>query len=481
MSDVISVLESTALFRGLGRDALQAIIDKAERKQYDSGDEIIEEHAPGNDLYVILSGKVQISKTIDPVGKQPLHEFGVGDFFGEMALLDDMPRSAEVAALEACELLRIPRDLFDFLVHHSTEVSANILSAVTQRLRQANDTLIGWLEAQNRRLQEENERLNDEISRTYPRNPTSGNEEMQELLNMAKKAAASPITVLLLGESGTGKEVLARAVHNWSDRAKKPFIAINCAAIPSQLLESELFGHERGAFTGATQQKKGKFELADGGTAFLDEIGDMAEETQAKVLRFLQEQEFERVGGTKALKVDVRVIAATNRNLEKDIEEGAFREDLYYRLNVVAFNLLPLRNRMEDLEGLMDYFLARFTRDLKKPINGFADDVRIAFMKYPWPGNIRELSNVIERAVALSDNDIVTRADLPPAVAKPDPAAVRLGQPRLQTYQEAVENSKKEVIVAALEATNGNQSRASELLGLERTYLSRLMKQFGLR
>jgi len=329
MSDVISVLESTALFRGLGRDALQAIIDKAERKQYDSGDEIIEEHAPGNDLYVILSGKVQISKTIDPVGKQPLHEFGVGDFFGEMALLDDMPRSAEVAALEACELLRIPRDLFDFLVHHSTEVSANILSAVTQRLRQANDTLIGWLEAQNRRLQEENERLNDEISRTYPRNPTSGNEEMQELLNMAKKAAASPITVLLLGESGTGKEVLARAVHNWSDRAKKPFIAINCAAIPSQLLESELFGHERGAFTGATQQKKGKFELADGGTAFLDEIGDMAEETQAKVLRFLQEQEFERVGGTKALKVDVRVIAATNRNLEKDIEEGAFREDLY--------------------------------------------------------------------------------------------------------------------------------------------------------
>ena len=201
----------------------------------------------------------------------------------------------------------------------------------------------------------------------------------------------------------------------------------------------------------------------------------------AKVLRFLQEQEFERVGGTETLKVDVRVIAATNRNLEKDIEEGAFREDLYYRLNVVTFSLPPLRNRMEDLESLMDYFLARFSRDLKKPMQGFADDVRTAFMKYPWPGNIRELSNVIERAVALSDNDTVTRADLPPAVVKPDPAAVRPGQSRLMTYQEAVENSKKEVIVAALEATNGNQSRAAELLGLERTYLSRLMKQFGLR
>lgn len=481
MSDVISVLESTSLFRGLGREVLQAIIDKAERKQFDSGDEIIEEHAPGDHLYVILSGKVQISKTIEPVGKQLLHDFGPGEFFGEMALLDDMPRSAEVTALEACELLRIPREQFDYLIHHSTKVAANILSAVTKRLRQTNDTLIGVLEAQNKRLQEENERLNDEISRTYPRNLASGNEEMQEILDMARKAAVSPITVLLLGESGTGKEVLARAVHNWSDRAKKPFIAINCAAIPSQLLESELFGHERGAFTGATQQRKGKFELADDGTAFLDEIGDMAEETQAKVLRFLQEQEFERVGGTKTMKVDVRVIAATNRNLEKDIKEGAFREDLYYRLNVMTFNLPPLRNRMEDLAGLMDYFLSRFSRELKRPMKGFADDVRTAFMKYPWPGNIRELSNVIERAVALSDNDIVTRADLPPGVIRPDAVAIRPSQPRLQTYQEAVENSKREVIVAALEAASGNQSRAAELLGLERTYLSRLLKQFGLR
>jgi transcriptional regulator with PAS, ATPase and Fis domain len=175
------------------------------------------------------------------------------------------------------------------------------------------------------------------------------------------------------------------------------------------------------------------------------------------------------------------VIAATNRNLEKDIEEGTFREDLYYRLNVVTFNLPPLRNRMEDLEGLMDYFLSRFSRELKKPMKGFADDVRTAFMKYPWPGNIRELSNAIERAVALSDNDIVTRADLPPGVTRPDAVAIRPGLPRVQSYQEAVENSKREVIVAALEATSGNQSRAAELLGLERTYLSRLLKQFGLR
>jgi transcriptional regulator with PAS, ATPase and Fis domain len=305
---------------------------------------------------------------------------------------------------------------------------------------------------------------------------------MQDVLEMAKKAAASPITVLLLGESGTGKEVLARALHHvWGDRRKGPFIPINCAALPTELLESELFGHERGAFTGATLMKKGKFELADGGTAFLDEIGDMAGDTQAKVLRFLQEQEFEHVGGTKTLHVNVRVVAATNRDLEKAMKEGKFREDLYYRLNVVALTLPPLRERKEDLDDLADYFLRRFAHEMKKPVTGFADDARDAFRNYSWPGNIRELSNVIERAVALTDAERITRSDLPPAIVEPRPAPSPSGPTEVVPYQEAVERAKQEAIRAALEATNGNQSRAAERLGVERTYLSRLMKQFGMR
>ena len=217
----------------------------------------------------------------------------------------------------------------------------------------------------------------------------------------AKKAAASRSTILLLGESGTGKEIFARAIHNWSDRKDKPFVAINCVGLSKELLESELFGHEKGAFTGALQLKKGKMELAHGGTVFLDEVGDISTELQTKLLRFLQEREFERVGGTKPISVDVRIIAATNRDLGTAIREGHFREDLYYRLNVVPLTLPPLRERKEDIPGLANYFLRRSALETKKNFTGVTEEALQKLIAYEWPGNVRELANVIESAVVL--------------------------------------------------------------------------------
>ena len=232
--------------------------------------------------------------------------------------------------------------------------------------------------------------------------------KMRQAMETAKKAAASRSTVLLLGESGTGKEVFARAIHEWSERKGEPFIAINCVGLSKDLLESELFGHEKGAFTGAHQLKKGKLELGQGGTVFLDEVGDISAELQTKLLRFLQEREFERVGGTQPIRVDIRVIAATNRDLPRAVKEGRFREDLFYRLNVIPITLPPLKERKEDIPILAKYFLKRFAAETKKHVTGFAPDAEAELAAYPWPGNVRELANVIERAVVLGQGVDVT-------------------------------------------------------------------------
>ncbi len=237
--------------------------------------------------------------------------------------------------------------------------------------------------------------------------------KMREAIETARKAAASKSTVLLLGESGTGKEVFARAIHNWSDRKHEPFIAINCVGLSKDLLESELFGHERGAFTGASQLKKGKLELAHGGTVFLDEVGDISAELQTKLLRFLQEREFERVGGTQPIRVDVRVVAATNRDLSSAIKEGRFREDLFYRLNVIPITLPPLRERREDILVLAKYFLSRFAAETKRQVTEIAREAEEKLLVYDWPGNVRELANVIERAVVLGQGADIVLSDLP--------------------------------------------------------------------
>jgi DNA-binding NtrC family response regulator len=301
----------------------------------------------------------------------------------------------------------------------------------------------------------------------------SGNSEsMRQVLSEARKAAAARATVLLLGESGTGKELFARSIHNWSDRRLKPFVAINCAGLAKDLLESELFGHEKGAFTGAHQLKKGKLELAQGGTVFLDEIGDLALELQTKLLRFLQEREFERVGGTAPIAVDLRIIAATSRDLEAAIRAGLFREDLYHRLDVIALTLPPLRERKEDIPALASYFLERFASETKKNFSGITDEARDKLIAYAWPGNIRELANVIERAVVLGEGPELTVHHLPARVIGAQPAAVSDEVP----YHDAVNSYRRELIVRALASAQGNRAAAAKNLGLHRTHLMKLLK-----
>jgi DNA-binding NtrC family response regulator len=296
--------------------------------------------------------------------------------------------------------------------------------------------------------------------------------KMKLAMETAKKAAASKSTVLLLGESGTGKEVFARAIHNWSERKDEPFLAINCVGLSKDLLESELFGHEKGAFTGAHQLKKGKLELAHGGTVFLDEIGDMSAELQTKLLRFLQEREFERVGGTQPIAIDVRVIAATNRDLASAVTDGRFREDLYYRLNVIPISLPPLRERREDIPILARYFVRRFAAETKKIFSEITVDAEAKLVAYPWPGNVRELANVIERAAVLGDGPEITGEDLPLRIAITDMENTVEGL----SYRHAVDAARAEVIKKALAHTSGNRAAAARILGMHKTHLLNLIK-----
>jgi DNA-binding NtrC family response regulator len=300
---------------------------------------------------------------------------------------------------------------------------------------------------------------------------------MAEAVDTARKAAASSATVLLLGESGTGKEIFARAMHQWSERNSQPFVAINCVGLSKELLESELFGHEKGAFTGAEQLKKGKLELANGGTVFLDEIGDMSAELQTKLLRFLQERDFDRVGGREPIRVDVRIVAATNRDLESAVKEKQFREDLYHRLNVIAITLPPLRERAEDIDALAEHFLRRFAAESKKTFTTLADDALAKLTTYPWPGNVRELANVIERAVVLGHGPTLTVKDLPTRIV----AAAPLDQNNDLSYREAMEATRRTLVAQALAQAHGNRAAAAKALGLHEKYFLRMIKTLGIR
>jgi DNA-binding NtrC family response regulator len=302
---------------------------------------------------------------------------------------------------------------------------------------------------------------------------------MRGVLDVARRAAPSGATVLLLGESGTGKEVIARAIHRWSDRATEPFVVVNCVALSEELLESELFGHEKGAFTGAHQQKRGKLEVAHGGTVFLDEVGDIRPALQAKLLRVLQDQTFERVGGTRPIRSDVRFVAATNRDLRAAVRDGLFRLDLYYRLDVVSVTLPPLRERAGDIPALAQHFLERFRRELKRELRGLTPEALACLRRYAWPGNVRELENVVERAAVLAEGPELTVRDLPAELRDPGPGGGVAREPA-RTYHAAVEEFKRGLIASTLRRTGGNRTRAARLLGLQRTYLARLIRDLGL-
>ncbi len=329
-----------------------------------------------------------------------------------------------------------------------------------------------------RRLEKENVELRAEVIDRYRFESIVGSSDrIREVLDLAGRVAASDATVLITGERGTGKELLAKGIHFNSSRSAGPFVAVNCAAIPETLIESELFGHVKGAFTGAVKDKEGKFELADGGTILLDEIGDLRIDLQAKILRVLQERTVDRVGGAKPMPIDVRVIASTNRDIEQAIKEGKFREDLYDRINVVAIRMPPLRERKEDVSLLVKYFLNKFNRD---PQVGLNEEALRAIVSYGWPGNVRELESVMERASVLRRGNSITLEDLPEKL-KREKGGIENIILNLPDEGVALEDLEKSLIIKALEKHKGNQTRAAEYLGITRPTLIYRMEKFGLK
>jgi len=328
-----------------------------------------------------------------------------------------------------------------------------------------------------RRLRHEVSVLRHELRTRYHfENLIGKSRAMQEVFSLIEQVAGSRSTVMIYGKSGTGKELVAKAVHYNSQRASKPFVAVNCAAIPSELLESELFGHEKGSFTGAIATKVGKFEMATGGSLFLDEVGSMRLDLQAKILRALQEREIERVGGTRTIKIDVRVIAATNRDLKKAVEEGTFREDLYYRLNVVPITLPDLKDRQEDIPLLANHFVQKFTQESNSNIREISREAMGILLSYPWPGNVRELENVIERAVTLGRGPAIQPGDLPPHLAGgAGPVEKALAQ------EATLEDLERDYIRAVLRRTKGHQIRAAAILGIDRRTLYRKIRRYGIK
>ena len=325
---------------------------------------------------------------------------------------------------------------------------------------------------EHQRLIEENISLRQKLEERYRfENIVAKSAKMQQVIEVIKVVARSNATVLITGDSGTGKELVARALHSQSYRKDKPFVAVSCAALPESLLESELFGHEKGAFTGAHAQRQGKFEVANKGTLFLDEIGEMSANVQVHLLRVLEEKEFTRVGGNELIKVDVRVISATNKDTKTAVANGQFREDLYYRLNVVTIELPPLRERKEDIPLLAQHFLKKFTVENQKEITGFSSEANDFLLKYEWPGNVRELENAIERAVILAKNSYIEVADLPQ-----ESLALARSAPLVKSLAEVGKNH----ILNILSETGGNYTKAATILGISRVTLHNKIKAYGL-
>jgi transcriptional regulator with GAF, ATPase, and Fis domain len=339
---------------------------------------------------------------------------------------------------------------------------AGIASMALESARQ-----VEWLGSENQRLRAEVDLDHDMVGDSAP---------MRDVYQLIERVASTDSTVLVYGESGTGKELCARAIHRNSPRRDHPFVAINCAALTETLLESELFGHERGAFTGAVTQKRGQLEMANSGTIFLDEMGEISPALQAKLLRVLQERDFMRVGGTRSISLNIRVIAATNKNLLTATREGTFREDLYYRLNVVAITMPPLRDRKEDIPQLANYFGAKYAEKCNRRIMGISADAGTLLKQYDWPGNIRELENAIERAVVLGSSGMILPEDLPEALHETPAQSMRSS-----TYHEAVRQLKRQLILTAMDQSEGKITEAARLLGVHSNYLHRLIRNLDLR
>ncbi len=375
--------------------------------------------------------------------------------------------SSVIGALSA-DRLYADQNSFENDIKLLTIISSMIALAMQQRL--------ATRDAQ-KQLMRENERLREELKdRFRPSNIIGNSKEMHAVYDMIETVSKSDATVLLLGESGVGKELVAHAIHYNSPRAQKPFIRVNCTALPETVLESELFGHEKGAFTGAIQQRKGRFELAHGGTIFLDEIGELPPAAQIRLLRILQEREVERVGGTETIKVDIRVITATHRDLLKLIQKGAFREDLYYRLNVFPVRIPPLRERKSDILLLADYFVEKYSKLNAKAVKRISTPAIDMLIHYHWPGNVRELENTIERGVLLTQDDVIHGHHLPPTLQ----TAEATGTTHAGTLESTVENVERELILDALKSSRGNMAKAARNLGLTERIMGLRIKKHGI-
>jgi DNA-binding NtrC family response regulator len=400
----------------------------------------------------------------------------------DLVLLDlQMPKMGGIEVLRALHKEGLDVPAIVITAHGSIETAVEAMKEgaydfITKPLDAVHFDIVVRKTLERETLKREVELFSEDADKRY-RLIIGASEKMREAAETARKAAASKATVLLLGESGTGKEVFARAIHNWSERKNQPFVAINCVGLSKELLESELFGHEKGAFTGADQQKKGKMELANGGTVFLDEVGDISQELQTKLLRFLQEREFDRVGGMRPIHVDVRIIAATNRDLEDAVKEGRFRADLYHRLNVVPIHLPPLRERTQDIPMLAEYFLRRYSSESKKSFREITTDALAKLGAYHWPGNVRELANTIERAVVLGDGPVLTIQDLPGRIAA---AETPIQGSENLSYREAMEATRRNLVAAALRQAHGNRTAAAKILGVHEKYFFRLIKTLGI-
>ncbi len=426
------------------------------------------------------AGQGQLVKVSRTVARQVLEQ-GVAILGSDVPSHDELRDVESLAASQVRSLLCVPLTVFQRVIGCIYLDSESIDSRLNEEHLQLVTAVAGIsaVALENARrlqwLEEENERLTVEISQE--RSLVGEGVRMKEVYQFLKRVAPAEATVLIEGESGTGKELAARAIHRNSARATKPFIAINCAAIPETLLESDLFGHERGAFTGAVSQKKGRFEVADGGVVFLDEIGEVAPALQVKLLRVLQEREFERVGGTHPIKVDIRLIAATNCNLEQAVRNGRFRQDLYYRLAVLKITMPTLRDRREDIPMLVRHFVQKHAKHCKVKPRPVSREALACLVNYDWPGNVRELENAIEHALVLGASDMILPEDLPESLLERTPPPEMIEA----KYHQAVKELKKQLILDAVEQTQGSYADAARILGVHPNYLHRLIRNLELK
>jgi transcriptional regulator with GAF, ATPase, and Fis domain len=426
------------------------------------------------------SAKAPLVKVSRTVARQVMEQ-GIAILASDVLASGDLRQVASLASSQVRSLLCVPLTVYqrvtgciyldnDTLGGRLNEEHLQLVTAIAgiSAVALENARHLQWLE-------EENERLTVEI--TQDRSLVGEGTHMKDVYQFLKRVAPTDATVLIEGESGTGKELAARAIHRNSPRAGKPFVAINCAAIPEALLESDLFGHERGAFTGAGSQKKGRFEVADGGIVFLDEIGELAPALQVKLLRVLQEREFERVGGTRPIKVDIRLVAATNRDLEQAVRTGRFRQDLYYRLAVLKITMPTLRERREDIPLLVRHFVQKHAKRCKVKPRLVSPQALACLVNYDWPGNVRELENAIERALVLGSTDMILPEDLPESLLERTPPA----EMNEAKYHAALKDLKKQLIRDAVEQTQGSYADAARILGVHPNYLHRLIRNLELK